>query len=816
MEAIGKRTAAWMLLLLLTGCATSNIVRPGLQADGSILLQNNWTLTPAGNQIPVGDLPLAMAVTPDDAYLLVTNNGYADQYISIIDLHTETEISRIPMQESWLGLTFNSDGNRLYISGGGADEIEVYSFQAGSAVHERTLSIKAEGDAEPYFVAGLAISEQDDLLLACALRQNKLAVFNLANDAAPDYIDVGAYPYAVVIADSGDLAYVSNWGGQSISIVDLNRRAEVDRIDVGSHPNAMVLSPLGERLYVVNANSNELYIIDTVNRKVHEVVDLSPYPGAPNGGSTPNGITISADGRSLYLVSADNNSVSVINVSGTEAQIKGFIPAGWYPTDVKLANHDQKLLIANGKGVSTSANPGGPQPTDSSKSLEYIGRLFLGTVSVLDVPDAAELEQFTAQVNRNNGFDEMQAKLKRGETGIAAKAIPRRLGEPSLIKYVFYIIKENRTYDQVLGDMPQGEGDSNLTLFGREVTPNHHALAEEFVLFDNFYVDAEVSADGHSWSLGAIATDFVEKLWPTNYSDRNFPMPLYFTDIAYPYAGYLWDVANKTGVSYRSYGHYVRKTANGLMPSVPALEGHISLRYPVLDLSVTDNTRADIFIEEFNQMIDEDNVPQLNILQLPNDHTMGLRPGVPTPRAMVADNDLAMGRIIEAISQSSIWHESVVFVVQDDSQNGPDHIDAHRTPAFIASPYARREFVDHTMYDTVSMLRSIELILGLPPMSQYDAAAVPMHNAFQDTPDLTPYTFRANTWPLDELNPAVGFGSNLSERMNFREVDAAPEELLNELIWKSIKGLDSEMPRPHSNRVWVELEDEDGDKDGAS
>jgi YVTN family beta-propeller protein len=689
--------------------------------------------------------------------------------------------------------------------------IEIQSFQSGRASHERTLAIKAEGDEKPYFVAGLAISEQEDLLLACALRQNKLAVFNLTNNAAPAYIDVGAYPYAVVIAESGDLAYVSNWGGQSVSVVDLNSNTEVERIDVGSHPNAMVLSPHGERLYVVNANSNELFIIDTNNRKVHEVVDLSPYPGAPNGGSTPNGITISADGNKLYLVSADNNSVSVINVSGINARIEGFIPAGWYPTDVKLAEHDQKLLIANGKGVSTSANPGGPQPTDNFKSLEYIGRLFLGTVSVLDVPNDNELKAFTAQVNSNNGFDDMTEKLQQGEAGIAPRAIPRRLGEPSLIKYVFYIIKENRTYDQVLGDMPQGEGDSNLTLFGREVTPNHHALAEEFVLFDNFYVDAEVSADGHSWSLGAIATDFVEKLWPTNYSDRTFPMPLYFTDIAYPYAGYLWDVAKKTGVSYRSYGHYVRKTANGLVPSVAALQGHISLRYPVLDLSVTDNTRADIFIEELNEMIDKGAVPQLNILQLPNDHTMGLRPGVPTPRAMVADNDLALGRIVEAISLSSIWHESAIFIVQDDSQNGPDHIDAHRTPAFIASPYAKREVVDHTMYDTVSMLRSIELILGLPPMSQYDAAAVPMHGAFQDTPDLTPYTFKTNTWPLGELNPAVGFGSDLSERMNFTEVDAAPEELLNELIWKSIKGVDSEMPRPHSNRVWVELEDEDED-----
>jgi len=793
-------------LMLLPGCLSTEISRPGKQSDGSILLPNNWSLTPAGSQIPVGDLPLAMAVTPDDAYLLVTNNGYADQYVSVIDVAQVKEISKIPMEESWLGLTFNRAGERLYVSGGGTDEIEIYSFEKGSATHERTLKVKSDDDKKPYFVAGLAVNQ--NALFACALRQNKLMVFDLDGEKAPTYIDVGEYPYTVVIEENSQRAYVSNWGGKSISVVDLNELKEVSKIAVGDHPNAMVLSPGGERLFVTSANSNELSILDTASGRLSQVLDLSPYPGAPISGSTPNSLTLSADGNTLYLVNADNNSVSVVDVSGSQAKILGSIPTGWYPTAVALTSDDQTLFVANGKGLASRPNVKGPQPTDSDRSMEYIGYLFLGTVSVLDTPDQQQLAEYTQQVILNNGFGDMPERLARGAPGVAPRAIPRRLGEPSLIKYVFYILKENRTYDQILGDLPQGEGDPNLTLFGQDVTPNHHALAETFVLFDNFYVDAEVSMDGHSWSMGAMATDFTEKMWPTNYSGRNFPAPIYFP-ISFPTMGFLWDFANRAGISYRSYGEFVRASESGSFSALPALAGHVSAKYPAMDLTVRDNTRADVFIEELAQQIKDNSVPQLNIFSLPSDHTMGTRPGALTPRSMMADNDLALGRMVDAIANSSIWKESVVFVVQDDSQNGPDHIDAHRTVALIASPYAKRGYVDHTMYDTVSLLRTIELILGLPPMSQYDAAAVPMFEAFQDSPDLTPYKTVANSYPLDKINGTDAYGAELSSRMNFSEMDAAPELLLNEIIWKSIRGADSEMPRPHTNRDWLEdLEDD--------
>jgi phospholipase C len=447
--------------------------------------------------------------------------------------------------------------------------------------------------------------------------------------------------------------------------------------------------------------------------------------------------------------------------------------------------------------------------------MQYIGRLFPGTLSFVDLPSDRVLADYTAQVVRNNGFDRMDGTLSVADaTDVTPRAIPRRVGEPSLIKYVFYIIKENRTYDQVFGDLPQGEGDSTLTLFGRNVSPNHHALAENFVLFDNFYVDAEVSADGHEWSMGAIATDFVEKLWPTGYSSRGFPFVAEGSfEIAYPDAGYLWDAAARAGVTYRSYGEFVRYGPNRSYPvqtRLANLQGHVAPDYPPYDLRVTDVERAAEFIRDFEELVAGDSVPQLNIIRLPNDHTAGTRPGYPTPLSMMADNDLALGRIVEAISRSPIWDETAIFVVEDDSQNGPDHIDSHRTIALVASPYAKRGFVDHTMYDTVSMLKTMELILGLAPLSQYDAAAIPMVLAFQDEADTTPFTALPNRFPLDSLNAPDAFGAELSMRMNLEELDAAPEELLNEIIWKSVKGPASEMPRPHTTRTWIDL---DGDDD---
>jgi hypothetical protein len=359
---------------------------------------------------------------------------------------------------------------------------------------------------------------------------------------------------------------------------------------------------------------------------------------------------------------------------------------------------------------------------------------------------------------------------------------------------VFYVIKENRTYDQVLGDMPEGNGDPGLCLFPEIVTPNQHKLAKSFVLLDNFYVNAEVSADGHNWSMAAYANDYVEKVWPTSYGGRGGTYDYEGSrEITYPSAGYIWDYCQRAGVSYRSYGEFISDDRTAHLES---LEGHFDADFPNYNLSIPDMVRFEKWKEDFNSLVAIDAVPQFTSLRLPNDHTAGASLGFPTPRAMVAENDLAVGKLIEHISHSHVWGESAVFILEDDAQNGPDHVDAHRSTAYVASPYARRNIRVSTLYSTTSMLRTIELILGLPPMSQYDAAATPMWECFTATPDLTPFVSLDPTYDIHEMNTEESFISRLSESFNLEVMDAAPDDLFSQVIWKAVRGLDSEMPAP--------------------
>jgi hypothetical protein len=422
-------------------------------------------------------------------------------------------------------------------------------------------------------------------------------------------------------------------------------------------------------------------------------------------------------------------------------------------------------------------------------------------LSVIDVPDDATLRQHTAQVVKNNGFDETRKILTRGHASTTRHAIPRRAGDPSPIRHVIYVIKENRTYDQVLGDLPQGDGDKNLVLFGRDVTPNHHGLAETFVLFDNCYADAEVSADGHNWSTAAVATEYVQKTWPATYSGRNRPYDFQGGSRASaPLRGYLWEYAERANLDYRVYGEFFlfRSKPPAVEPArfsnVPA--GRLSSTFAGYDLSITDQARFDAWKKEFDEFVRTGTVPALMIVALPNDHTAATVPGYPTPKAMVADNDLALGRIVETVSRSPVWSKTAIFVIEDDAQNGPDHVDAHRTVCLIASPYARRALVDHRMYSTVSMLRTLELILGLPPMSQFDAAAAPMIAAFSDRPTLTPYTALTPKQPLTEMNQQSAYRATDAIALPLGRPDEADEEVLNAIVWHSIKGADVPLPRP--------------------
>ena len=453
------------------------------------------------------------------------------------------------------------------------------------------------------------------------------------------------------------------------------------------------------------------------------------------------------------------------------------------------------------KGLGAGPNPRGPNPERPAPTAQYIGSMARGTLSVIGVPDAASLRTYTTQVVKNNGFDETRKILTQGPRDTTSHALPRRVGDPSLIKYVIYIIKENRTYDQVLGDLPQGDGDRNLVLFGRDVTPNHHALAETFVLLDNCYADAEVSADGHNWSTAAVATDYVQKMWPANYSNRNRAYDFQGgSSAAAPLRGYLWEYAARAGLTYRVYGEFFaflsKPPAVEPAPFANALAGHLSPTYAGYDLSIRDQARVDAWEAEFGEFVRRGTVPTLMILSLPNDHTAATRPGYPTPKAMVADNDLALGRIVQTVSRSPVWRETAIFIIEDDAQNGPDHVDAHRTVCLVVSPYVRRGIVDHRMYSTVSMLRTIELILGLPPMSQFDAAAAPMITAFRDTPTLMPYDALQPQQSLAEVNSKNAYRAKDSDELALDRPDEADAQILNAILWHAVKGTHVPMPRP--------------------
>ncbi|MCE5248641.1 bifunctional YncE family protein/alkaline phosphatase family protein, partial [bacterium] len=661
------------------------------------------------------------------------------------------------------------------------------------------------------FPAGLAVTRDNALMFVAENRDSSFSVVSVAQRQVKKRIKVGPFPYGVKIAHSRQKVYVSLWGGKRLSARSTLTGELVAEIAVGDHPNAMILSPDESLLYVACANTDEVCVVDTAKDEVIETIGLHPYPNAPFG-STPNALALSPDGTTLYVAHATNNDVAVVDVSKRgKSVVKGLIPVGWYPTALMMSHDGKKLYVANAKGLTSKPNPKGPNPYKRGDSqTEYIGALFNGTVSVIPVPEGRQLARYTRQVEKNNGFNEAARKLMEKERNVKPQPIPRRVGEPSLIKHVIYIIKENRTYDQVFGDIARGNGDSTICLFGEDVTPNHHALAEQFVLLDNFYVDAEVSADGHEWSTAAIATDFVEKSWPAAYSGRGLPYPSEGAfEIAYPTNGYIWEAVGRNGLSYRSYGEFIAARGDSAVAQHSALVGHFDPLFKTWDLSYPDTLRAAEFIRELNEFEQKGALPNFIILRLPNDHTDGTRPGTRSPRAMVADNDLALGQIVEAVSHSRFWKETAIFVIEDDAQNGPDHVDAHRTIALAISPYIRRGSVDNTMYDTASMLRTMELILGLQPMSQYDAAAFPMVGCFTDKPDLTPYTTLRPRVLLDEVNSPMAYGAEESLAMDFSREDATPEIRLNEIIWKSIRGENSEMPRPINHRSRYDDDDDD-------
>lgn len=773
----------------------------------ALVLPNQWRLTPPGTSLPLGDLPVSMTLDPSGRYAAVLHAGFSDHELRLIDLVLQRESSRARLPNTWVGATFSPDGRTLYVSGGADDRIHVFSVNAGRLDRPTSISLRRDrlstaSQAKPWHISGLAVEPRSGKLLVACQQSATLLRWDPARPHLRPrpfvrFREPHAAPYKIVVHPRRPRAYVSLWGAKAVAVVDLTR-ASYRLIPTHAHPTDMVLSPDGRFLFVACANTNFTDVIDLAKGRVVEHLDSGIYPGIPPG-STPNGLALSRDGRLLAVANADTNHLALFDVSQPgQTRPRGMIPTGWYPTAVAFGPKGD-LVIVNGKGHGSSANPNGPDPYEERAGThrnQYIAQLFRGTMSFVAMPDEEQLARLTARVLANSPLRPDLAPQPR--TG--ANPIPARVGDPCPIRYCVYIIKENRTYDQVFGDMPQGNGDPSLCLFGEKVTPNHHALASEFVLLDNFYTEAEVSADGHEWSMGAYATDFVEKTWPSVYgghgklgypAEGNHPL-------GRPEGGYIWNRARAAGISYRSYGEWVENGGKACQGKAkdPALVGHFDPCYSGFDMDVSDLDRADRFIAELRRFEREGDMPRLVILRLPNDHTAGTRAGKPTPRAYVAQNDLALGRVVEALSHSRFWPKMAIFVVEDDAQNGPDHVDAHRTVALVIGPYVKRRAVCHSLFSTASMLRTMELILGLAPMSQFDAAAAPLYELFTERPDLTPYTARPATWPLDEKNPPHAPMQRESAALDLRREDSAPDVLFNEIIWKSVHGADSSMPPP--------------------
>lgn len=786
-----------------------------------VTLPNGWSLASAGRSLPLGDLPLNMAFSPSKKLLAITNNGQSRQTLILVDVETEKVLDEVEIAKSWLGIRFSADERYLYASGGNDNLIAIYRLDNNRLIRDGEIKLGEPWPTNKISVAGLEIDPSRNLLFAVTKEDSALYTCDLNGRKVLSKTKLPTEPYTCLLSPNGKELFVTLWGHQKVAIYDVANARMAGEVGVESHPNDMTLTRNGQTLFVANANDNSVSVIDVAGRRVIETISAALYPQSPTG-STTNGVALSEDGRRLYIANADNNCLAVFDVTQPgKSQSLGYIPTDWYPTAVKVVG--KRIYVSNGKGGFSMANPKGPNPigkirakasnaAEPTEKPQYIAGLFKGTLSIIDEPEKASLATYSKVVYANTPYSKEREASPSGEPG---NPIPRKVGEASPIQYVFYIIKENRTYDQVFGDMPGGNGDTSLCLFPEKITPNQHALAREFALFDNFYVDAEVSADGHNWSTAAYATDFVEKTWPTSYGARGGTYDYEGSrEVAYPKNGYIWDYCKRAGISYRSYGEFTPSDDEGFVSQgLESLKGHYPPAYPNYDLSIKDIYREKIWERDFDSLVAINAVPRFNSIRLGNNHTSGNRVGKLTPFAMVADNDLALGRLIEHLFKSKIWKQSAVFVLEDDAQNGPDHVDAHRSPVLVISPYVKRRSINHTMYSTASVLRTMELILGLPPMSQYDAAATPMWNAFQSQPDLTGYQSRPSQVDLEQKNLAYNEDSQKSESFDWSNPDLVPDRALSEIIWRAVKGPQSPVPAPRRSAFVRLIETEEEEED---
>jgi YVTN family beta-propeller protein len=735
------------------------VVRVGALPDGGFLLNSGWRIHPAGRQIPLGTLPMSSALTRDGKYMLALNGGYDPPSISVIDTSTAREISRTPVPDAWLGMAFSPDERHLWVGGGSKACLYEFSFSTGGELKMvRALPLMEGAPGSRDFIGDVAVSPSG-LLYAADVFNNRILVADPKSGKVTAKLQTGRRPYQIVFAPDGKSFFVTSWADGTLYQHETDNGYRMNAVRLGAHPTGVVLSDRkvetapGEeapgwtfRLFVAAANTNNVYVVGVngTNAQLIETINVAASRMQPLG-MTPSALALNPAQTRLYVVCSDSNAAAVVNIEDSLSDVEGFVPTGWYPTSAKVWK-DGALAVLNGRG-------GGSRPDKEGKALS----LQTGSLSIIPASALARLDDLTQQAIGDSPYRDDLARAALIPPG---NPIPPNDETSSPIEHVIYIVRGNRSYDQVLGDAGKGAGDPALTTFGEKVTPNQHKLAREFVLFDNFYSNGDAGADGLNWTMAAIASDYTQKLGPASESGRRRVFDFFdgSEPAAIPPAGYLWTNASARGLSLRNYGNFVTNRPAGETQQVgPVHDGTLdrvtNKNYRGFDLDYPDVERAKAFLADLKSFEETNDMPKLILMRLPNDQTYGGASGKLSPRSLVADNDLALGQIVEAVSHSKFWKSTAIFVVESSAEGGADHIDSHRSPLFVISPYVQRGIVDSTFYNTASVLRTMELILGLRPMTQFDAAATPLWRAFTGNPVLTPYDAAKPEVSLTERNP---------------------------------------------------------------
>ena len=834
-----------------------------------VLMPFNRIIQPAGTVVRYGDgalenhsldaraIPGTSFLAVEDRYGIAVLDGSKNEIIARWTYSADRKYKGVMSAYSGICVFKADDEIQIFWSAASADTHESYVMRAawadGKLNIKNPITFKPEGESPLALPNGLAITTENgaNYIYVVLNGNNQLVKYNLKTAAVTWSKPTGVAPYGITLA--AGKAYVTNWGGPtptdanaetagvpygkaytdpktgainrgSVSVYNTDNGAVIKQIETGLHPNDIISDAAGKYVYVSNGNTDNISVIDAQRDRISTAIPVSLFSERRQLiGDSPNALRLSDDEKTLYVANGLDNAVAVIHLgAGTTAQggsksyIKGFIPTEAYPAGLEILNNTLYVTNLEGEGArvnSATLKKGGDTP--DTKGGAYNSHHQIATISIIPLPGDAELSNYTDQVKKLNMMFRAKLAGLLPRKNVAPQPVPERIGEPSVFKHVLYIIKENRTYDQVLGDMPEGDGRADLCLYGNQVTPNEHQLAKDFLLMDNYYASGKSSAEGHQWTDAAMTTDYVEKSVRAWF--RSYPHVQYDA-MVYDKQGFIWNNAADHGADVRIYGEAcipqfkkgttwtdIYNDYNAGKPfvftnktTISRVKPMLSTNYPGFDShEINDQVRASAFIKELNdhEKQDGDHLPSLMVMALPSDHTGGTKPGLPTPRAQVADNDLALGRIVEALSKSRFWKNTVIFVTEDDSQAGWDHVSAYRTTGFVLSRYSRLQKTVHTNYNQTCVVRTIEQILGIPPMNIIDATALPMFNCFSNKPVDFVYKAVPNQTPLDEMNPKLSmlkgrelYYAKQSSLPEFNHIDGGNDEMMNKILWHSGKG----------------------------